>query len=289
MIKTFIVAVSILIILGGIIGAHLLLRNAKGKNLFLKIPVYIYVPVAVWSVIYFFVCLGYAGAWLSWIWVWPLLAAFCLIRILMLTAELKGKSRIGFPIWLRIVYRAVFITVLAFFIFVESKVVGSMTAVPVQELDYVIVLGAGLIGKEPTNPLRVRIEKAAEYMSDNQDTILIASGGKGPHEEISEAECIRDRLVRLYGIDEERIILEDRSKSTEENLINSLQIIGDPDASVGIITNSFHEYRAMLIADHIGYRNAGPVPATTLLPVGLHYVVREFFGVVQFMVKNRVI
>ena len=286
MIKIIMAAVSVLIAVCGVLGAHLLLRKAKGENLFLRLSVYVYVPLALWSVIYFFVCLGYAGAWLSWIWIWPLITLFCIIRIIMIKTELESEKGLKIPAAVRIAYRTVFAAGLAIFLYVECRVVDSMTAVPVQDLDYVIVLGAGLIGKEPTNPLRVRIEKAAEYMSENPDTILIASGGKGPNEEISEAECIRDRLVRLYGIDEERIILEDRSKSTEENLINSMQIIGDPGASVGIITNSFHEYRAMLIAEHIGYENAGPVPATTLLPVGIHYVIREFFGVVQFKVKN---
>ena len=286
MIKVWIIALSILIVAGGMIAAHWLLRNAKDKKPFLRVTVYIYVPLALWSVIYFCVCLGYAGAWLSWIWIWPLITVFCMIRIFMIKRELEGSSRFKIPTAVRIIYRVLFSAGLAIFLFVESRVVSSMTAVPVKNDDYVIVMGAGLIGKEPTNPLRVRIEKAAEYMSENPDTILIASGGKGPHEEISEAECIRNRLVGLYGIDEDRIILEDRSTSTEENLINSMQIINDPGASVGIITNSFHEYRAMLIAEYAGYENAAPVPATTLLPVGIHYVVREFFGVVQFKLKN---
>lgn len=280
------IVISLLIITGGIIAAHLLLRNAKEKNLFLRITVYIYVPLALWSAVYFCVCLIYAGAWLSWIWIWPLITVFCLIRIFMIRAELYGVNKIRIPAAVRIVYRLAFFAGLALFLFVEYKVVSSMTAAAAQDLDYVIVLGAGLKGKEPTPPLKVRIEKAAEYMSENPKTLLIASGGKGPHEDISEAECIKERLIGIYGIDEDRIILEDRSKSTEENLINSMQIINDPAASVGIITNSFHEYRAMLIAESTGYENAAPVPATTLLPVGFHYVVREFFGVVQFMLKN---
>jgi uncharacterized SAM-binding protein YcdF (DUF218 family) len=65
-----------------------------------------------------------------------------------------------------------------------------------------------------------------------------------------------------------------------------MDIIGDPAASVGIITNSFHEYRAMQIALKAGYENVNKVPATTLLPVGIHYMVREFFGVVEFMFRQ---
>ena len=59
----------------------------------------------------------------------------------------------------------------------------------------------------------------------------------------------------VAGIYEDRIILEDKSTDTEENLKNSLVIIGDEDAYVGIISNGFHEYRAMSIARNVGYNN----------------------------------
>ena len=116
-----------------------------------------------------------------------------------------------------------------------------MNAEPEPKLEYVIVLGAGLNGSTPSNTLKKRIEEGYIYMSENPDTILIASGGQGFKESISEAECIKRELVKM-GISEDRIILEDRSTSTIENLKYSLMILGDPDAEVGIITNSFHEF-----------------------------------------------
>ena len=64
-----------------------------------------------------------------------------------------------------------------------------------------------------------------------------------------------------------------------------MEIIGDKSANVGIITNSFHEYRALLIAKEVGYENAYSVPAVTLFPVGIHYMLREFFGVVRLWMK----
>ena len=121
-------------------------------------------------------------------------------------------------------------------------------------------------------------------MSDNPDTILIASGGQGMFESISEAECIKNELVRL-GTDESRIILEDRSTSTIENLRLSREIINNDNCKVGIITNSFHEYRAGLIAKEAGYKETYSVPAVTLFPVGIHYMLREFFGVVRLWME----
>ena len=285
MVKVQLTIVSLIILLAGLIFDFLFLRKAPKGYLIKKLIICIYSPLAVWSVAYFVICLLYAGITLSWVWLWPLIAVFCFLRIIMLRAEIDERPLVNIPMGLRFAYRILFVTGLLMFLFVEGKIIGAMTAQVPGNLDYVIVLGAGLIGEEPSNPLRVRIEKAAEYMHENPDAILVASGGKGTDERISEAECIRRQLTEVYGIDDSRILLEDKSRDTEENLKYSLSIIGDPDVYAGIITNGFHEYRAMLIAKHAGFTNIHTVPATTLLPVGIHYLVREFFGVVQCMVK----
>lgn len=254
-----------------------------GKVTYYKVILYCYVLLFIWSVFYFVTCGIYGGPFLSWIWLWPMVTIFSAVRIWMLLRNIKGEMIL--PKWIRYIYRGVFVACLALFVYVEVLVVSSMTAQPVSDLEYVIVLGAGLRGTVPTNPLRVRIERAYEYMMENENTILIASGGKGFGEDISEAQCIRDMLV-AKGIDESRIIMEDKSTSTETNLINCLEILGDPDISVGIITNGFHEYRANLIAENVGYTNATSVPAITLFPVGIHYTIREFFGIVQYKVAG---
>ena len=287
MIKVYIIIFSLIAFVAGLVWAAIFLRKAKkgSKHWFCILLVYLYAPMSLWSALYFLVCLKYAGIHLSFVWLWPALALFGLLRMIMLRAEIKDEPIIKIPKVIRYIYRGCFVIGLAVFLIVEGLIVDAMTGVPKADLDYVVVLGAGLIGDQPTNPLRVRIQKAAEYMKDNPDTVLIASGGQGPDERISEAECIKRSLVGEYGIDEARILLEDRSTSTEENLRYSLKIIGDADASVGIITNGFHEYRAGMIAENEGFRNAYSVPATTLLPVGIHYTIREFFGVVHFMIK----
>ncbi len=283
--KVQIIATFLIVMIAGMILSYCVLRRSTKGSFIKKLIICIYSPLTVWSVMFFIICMTYAGIMLSWIWLWPLIALFCVIRIIMLRAEIQEKPLVNIPKGLRIAYRILFVIGLSLFLFVESRVISAMTAQVPSDLDYVIVLGAGLVGDRPSNPLRVRIEKAAEYMTENPGTVLVASGGKGIDEQISEAECIKVQLTEVYGIDEDRIILEDRSRDTVENLEFSKKIIGDPSAATGIITNGFHEYRAMLIAKHAGYTNVHTVPATTLLPVGIHYLVREFFGVVQCMVK----
>lgn len=118
-------------------------------------------------------------------------------------------------------------------------------------------------------------------MMDNPDTILIASGGQDANEDISEAECICRTLVEM-GLDESRILLEDQSRDTIENIRNSYELIEDKNSEVGIVTNGFHIWRSVSIAKSQGHENVSGVPAKTLMPVGIHYTVREFFGYVKW-------
>ncbi len=251
-----------------------------------KIIMYIFFSLGIFAVLYYFTCISYGGGpKLSWSWLWILIAAFSFIRVFMLKRKIDGKELIKLPSVLVWIYRVIFIAILSFFIITEARIIGAMTETPEKDLDYIIVLGAGLNGTEPSNPYKVRIQKAAEYLKENERTIVVASGGQGRYESISESECARRKLTEVYGISNDRILLEDKSSDTEENLKFSLEIISDPSARVGIVTNGFHELRAMSIAKEVGYENVSSVPAKTLMPVGIHYTVREFFGMVEFYLK----
>lgn len=240
----------------------------------------IFLGIGILSMIYFLICVGYSGLGLSWIWVWILLAVFCGARFWMLRLELKGKLPWKTPRWFSVFYRVVVGLFLLIFIVTESQVIAKMNTKPQEGLPYVVILGAGVRGTTPTRPLVQRMKCAYEYLSANSGTILIASGGQGAGEEISEAECIKNYLVE-QGIDESRILLEDQSTSTEENLRNSFAMIPEDTEMVGILTNGFHIYRSLLIAEELGHENVTGVPARTLFPVGVHYVIREFFAVMK--------
>lgn len=247
----------------------------------IKIKKILFLCVGILSLLYYLVCVAYAGLGLSFSWIWLLLSGFCFVRGHMLTRKLEGKTKVQVPTWLVNIYRICWIVGLAFFIMIESQVILSMNTEPKDHLSYVIVLGAGVDGTIPTRPLLLRIQTAYEYMIQNPDTILIASGGQGRDEEISEAECIRNTLMEM-GLDESRILIEDQSRDTIENIRNSYELIPDQEREVGIITNGFHIWRSVLIAKSQGHVNVSGVPAKTLMPVGIHYIVREFFGYLKW-------
>ena len=142
------------------------------------------------------------------------------------------------------------------------------------DLDYLIVLGAGVYGTKPSPALQSRVDAAAGYLLNNADTKVIVSGGQGSGEDISEAACMKSLLME-QGIDESRILMEDRSTTTVENLKYSLGMISGQTASIGIVTSNFHVFRAVVTAKAMGASHVSGIAASfsgTLLP---HYMLRE--------------
>lgn len=256
-----------------------------GKLTWDKLRRFFYICLAIFSVIYYGICFIYVGLGLSLGWVWILVALFACLRVFMLTKKINGERKI--PKWLSILYQTISLICLTCFVIGESLVIFNANVPAPDDLDYVIVLGAGLRGNSPSRPLQQRINSAYEYWKEHQDVILILSGGQGIDEAISEAECMKIELL-IMGVPEENLIKEERSTSTEENIRYSYLILkdrGDYDAKVGVLTNSFHIYRARLQASLQNHYVYG-IPARTLMPMGIHYTVREFFGLLFLLISS---
>ncbi|MEH7610885.1 YdcF family protein [Gottfriedia acidiceleris] len=127
--------------------------------------------------------------------------------------------------------------------------------------DYVIVLGAGLKKDKPTRALRYRIETAAKYAKENKSAKIIVSGGKGNDELISEAECMRIELIKL-GIEEDRIVKEDFSTNTYENMKFSKKLIHNDQAQGVVVSNDYHLFKSLKLAKKQGLHVVG-LPAKT--------------------------
>ncbi len=151
----------------------------------------------------------------------------------------------------------------------------------------VIVLGCKVRGEEPSLMLRQRIMTAYRYLDQNPSAMCIVSGGQGADELISEAESMKRVLVE-QGISEDRIILEDRSTGTDENIRFSIEKMNEYgiSGSVTIVTNEFHQLRAKLIADKYGLESYS-VSARTSLWLLPTYWLREWFGVCYQIVFGR--
>lgn len=183
--------------------------------------------------------------------------------------------------------------VLALFLVVEGRIIAGMFQKPEAGLSYVIVLGAQVKGREPSKALRLRLQKAETYLKENPDTKVVLSGGRGDGEEISEAECMYRYLTKA-GIDKERILLEDRSTTTLENLRFSARVITEDGKSsafqrrIGILSNNFHVYRAGLLGEHMGYENVSLIAADSDWQLQIHYLVREFFALFNEKIRGNI-
>ena len=88
----------------------------------------------------------------------------------------------------------------------------------------VIVPGCQINGEEPSRTLRSRLEAARHYMEAHPDCLCVLSGGQGQDETISEALCMH-KWMTSQGIPAERLLLEDRSTTTLENLSFSAALL----------------------------------------------------------------
>lgn len=153
------------------------------------------------------------------------------------------------------------------------------------DADYMIVLGAGVNGTTPSLSLSNRLTAAKKWLDAHPDGKAVLSGGQGPGEEISEAEAMY-RWLTAQGIAAERLWKEERSTTTRENFLYSLELLqkhngGEVPQPVAVVSSEYHLYRAKYLAKQAGLEPLG-VPAKTTRPVlRLNYFLREAAAVAR--------
>ena len=208
------------------------------------------------------------------LWCWAVGGAICVVAALLTFKY----GRLPVPKWLFRTAVVILSIVLAVFCFFEALVISHMGSDGKDGLDYIVVLGAKVNRNGvPSKPLYWRIDAAEKYLVNNPDTIAILSGGKGADEPMSEAECMYGELVKR-GIAPERLILEDKSTSTNENIRFSMEILPE-DATFGVVTNNFHVYRAVQIAEKISGKEVSGVASDYKDALLIHYMAREAVGI----------
>ena len=124
--------------------------------------------------------------------------------------------------------------------------------------DVIIVLGAAVRGERVSLLLSDRLDKAVEYCEKNPNALIVVSGGQGPMEDITEALAM-ERYLIARGLPKERIIKEEESSTSFENIQNSKEVLDklyDRPYKSAIITNDFHIFRAVKMAEQIGIKTA---------------------------------
>ncbi len=142
----------------------------------------------------------------------------------------------------------------------------------------VIVLGCQINGDQPSVMLKRRLDAALVYLNEHPNSTVIVSGGQGDNEDYSEA-YVMAQYLQNNGIDVARILLEDKSTNTKENLAFSAQIIEQQglDTRVVVATDAFHQLRARWMGQNEGL-TVYAVSSNAPLALQPLYYLREFLA-----------
>lgn len=160
------------------------------------------------------------------------------------------------------------------FTYAECTLLGSVICglraarhVPPRDRDYIVILGCGF-RKDGTLPplLRGRVDKALEFWhrqkeETGKEAFIIPSGGQGAGEPMAEAEAMYRYIVDT-GFPEERVIKEDRSANTYQNMEFSKRIIASreenpDDVKAAFSTTNYHVFRSGIWAGLAGFKAEG--------------------------------
>ena len=196
------------------------------------------------------------------------------------------KGRFGTKLYVLISLSAVYVLALMA-VYLLSAALNLFHLKKRQGADYIIILGAGLIGTRVTPLLAARIDKGIELLHDNPNAVLIMSGGQGPGEDIAEGEAMA-RYAEQKGVDLGKIIVEGKSTSTEENSLFSRELMSWDRPRVIVVTTAYHVFRALLLAKQHGLKCIG-FGAKTKWYFTLNALIREFIGYLNLSWKQHAI
>ena len=231
-----------------------------------------------------------------------ILAVVCILAGCVFRFAMPGHDFIGYLLWLlavlifafprlsktwRSVLAALLVLGAAVFAVFEAPVISNAKTDADPQSDYLIVLGAGVNGSAPSLSMVNRLEAALDYLEAYPDAVAIVSGGQGAGEDVTEASAMHDWLV-AHGMPESRIVQEDQSTSTRENLENSFAIIrsrgGDPAGGVAVVSSEYQLYRAKQMARALGAKPLGVAAETTIPTMRANYFIREAFAAAYMQV-----
>lgn len=154
---------------------------------------------------------------------------------------------------------AIYASIVLFLIFSGTR------DTPSTSPDTVLILGAQVKGttKENAYPsvvLRERLDTATTYIKKYPEATVIVCGGQGSDEPDSEASVMKNYLIK-QGISKEKIVAEDTSTRTKENILNAQK--KQPLHNTVIVTSDFHIYRAKLLAKRLGIDSVSGLPAVS--------------------------
>ena len=190
----------------------------------------------------------------------------------------------GWKKWLIALLALMAAGILAFAALLGVVLAGSHTDLH-GEPSIMIILGCQVRTDGPSVLLQDRLDTALDYLEDHPDMTVIASGGQGPDEHISEAEAMAAYLVE-HGFPEGQILLEDESHNTSQNLMYTRELLEesglDWQGNLLVVSNGFHLARVRMLAQRYGLGEISTLAApSSHVPSRLMMYIREPLALVK--------
>ncbi len=140
-------------------------------------------------------------------------------------------------------------------VFLTGLMIFAINQIPLHNVT-VVTLGNQVNGDQPGPSLTARLNKTVEFLQEHPDVKCVVAGGLASETTLPEAEVMYRYLMQA-GISPDRVATDTKSRNTQENLVNALQIINDKgwNKNVAIITEYYHQFRAGRLADDLGMRS----------------------------------
>lgn len=175
------------------------------------------------------------------------------------------------------------------FVCIQGLIISGERADPqAEDAQYVLVLGAHILPDRPSDALIERLKTADAYLTAHPNATAILCGGQGPNEPMPESHMMKQYMVETLGTDPDRLLIEDQSHNTIQNIDNAKALFSLENYRCAVISSDFHLARARRLMAHAGLDSYGipaPVPDVPLLDAASH--MREYCSTLGLLVSGR--
>lgn len=170
---------------------------------------------------------------------------------------------------------------LALFLAAEIPVIRGMRSDPDSDADFLVVMGAGIRGTQPSQSMLDRLTAALDWLDGHPDAYVIVSGSQAPDEAASEASVMAAWLKR-QGVAPWRILIEDKADSTRENIVNSYAVAAQHGGGrVAFVSSEYHLCRMRMLILALGFEPICIAARTSHPSLMVNYAIREAFAIWQ--------
>lgn len=175
------------------------------------------------------------------------------------------------------------------FIGIQVLIIGGQTSDPeAEDAQYVLVLGAHILQTRPSDALIERCKTAADYLKAHPDATAILCGGQGTNEPMPESHMMRKYMIETLDVAPERLLVEDTSRNTIQNIRNAKHLYNLQDYRCAVISSDFHLARARRLMAQAGldpYGVPAPMPDVPLIESASH--MREYCSTLGLLLTGR--